>query len=201
MRAPGAVLAEKLGDLTRIAVLGVEYDLAAEVAIDPAADMEQLLLDNVERVAVWERVVAKCRAQVERLEDGLAETVARWRVAYWQGLEDAERKEMHAHLHDETELAEDAADAAAGDKTFAVRRRQRAERRVTAGPAAGRWRRNFSDDLLNAHVNSEPEVATAKKALRQGKSQLHQATCVLKTIEHRSRAISHLCALHRDNRH
>lgn len=198
MKEPGAVLREQLGGLDNVVIRGVTYVLSAEVAIDPKADMEELLLDNVERVAKWERLAATCRATVDRLEDELETERSMWTVQFWAALEKGERDEMQAKPHDETELEQDRADAAAGDDGFKIRRSQRHAARVTMGVAAGRWRRNFSDDILRARVNSAPEMIRARQALREAKSQLHKANCVLRTIEHRSRCISHLCALHRD---
>ena len=199
MRDPRAVLKDALGDLDLVEILGVKVRLSREVTLDTSSDMEELLADNIERIALWERRVAACRLAASSADDDYREAKAVHYAAYYEDMELRERAEMKELLHDETEVDRDKADAEAGDATFTIRRRQRAAARVTGGPAACRWRRNFSDDLVNANVNRSPKVILAKKASRDATNQLDIAQSVLRTLEHRSRAISHLCAIHRDN--
>ncbi len=199
MKSPATVLRELLGDLNTCNVLGNAYDLAAEVAIDPAADMEDLLYDNVERMAKWERLVSSCQREVDKARDLVDEQVALFTVAYWEELKRRERAEMQALSRDEDEAEKDAEREQEGGPGFQLRRRQRAAVRVTHGPAACRWRRNFSDALLNARVTTEPKVASAKQQLRRAKAHLNTASCVLRSLGHRDRVLNHLCALHRDN--
>lgn len=198
-KTPGELLRKSLGDLDRVVVLGVEYILSEEIAIPHAADMEDLVYENAEVVAKWARIVARCRNQVNRAEDDLEELKATYMVAYWEELEKKERDEMAAQLDDETEVAQDRADKAAGDEGWKMRRSTRRASRVTSGVAAGRWRRNFSDDLLRAHVNRTPEIITSKKAKRQADSQLQIAEGILKSVTQRAYSISNLCNIHRDN--
>lgn len=199
MKSPTAVLREELGDLNQVVILDRTYDIAAEVAVNPSADMEELLQDNAERVAKWGRLVSRCQNLVDVAMDKLLELRDEYFVATWDELEQKERAEMHAMVEDETEADADAQDKAAGDKTFKIRRSARLARRVTGGPSALRWRRNFSDDLVKAQANRQPEIVTAKVNLRLVKNQLNIAQSVLRAVEQRSRVISHFCAIRRDN--
>lgn len=186
--------------MTDVVVLGVTYDLASEVHLPQGGDVEALLYDNAERVTKWGRLVARCQASVDKARDELETAKAEFFVGVWDELERRERAELKEFLGgDEDDAAEAAADKAAGDRTFEFRSRAARARKVTGGPAACRWRRNFSDDLVHAQVNREPAIVTLKKALRVTKNQLAIAECVLNAVEHRSRCISHLCAIHRDN--
>lgn len=200
MKDPVAHLRDVLGPLGSVVILGVTVDLAAEVALPPRTeDMEDALYDNVERVMKWGRIVAECERVVARELSKVKELEGHYFVGYWERLEEVERAEMKAHLHDEDELDKDAQDAAAGEQGFQLRRRRRTAARVTSGPAAGRWRRNFSDELVRHHLKNDPVIITAYKTLRLAQHQLNLAKSVSETIDHRSRAISHLCAMHRDN--
>lgn len=175
---------------TTVKFLGREADAIAEVAIPPDADIHELLSEHHERVVLWGKARAKCQAVVRRLQDELDELRGLRFAQYWQAEENRERAEMKEHLHDEDETDK--------DPFHPGRRAKRAAYRAQKGYDAGRWRRNFTDDLINSYVSSDEKVVAAKKALRQAQSELDQVTAVTEALRHRQTALNHLAAVHRD---
>ncbi len=188
MKAPESMLQERIGELRTVKVLGKAYDLHQEVAIPRDADIEDLLYDNVERIAFWGRLVAKCRAETRKAEDALEEAKAFLFMQYYRAYEDSERAEMKQHLLDEKEMLEDP-----------FKRRQKAADRVARGATAARWNRNFSDTLIQSLVNSHEKTVQLRADLRRARNQQDLSITMKDVLEHRSRCISHLAAIHRDN--
>lgn len=200
-RTPGSVLRSLVGTLDRFAVRGLSYVYTEQVPpIDRAADLQDQLEDNVERAAAWRRIVGACRNDVDKARDELEGVRAQLGVLFWQQLEDKERREMREQVHDETETAQDQADQAAGDDGWKARRSARVARRVQGGLAAGRWRPNFTDDLVRYYVNSESQTITAKTALRQAQCSLERAEAVLYALDQRSYTLSNITKIHCDSR-
>ncbi len=191
VKRPESVLKELLGEtVTMVTFLERTIDVIAEVAIPDGSDIHALLEEHAERVAMWGIAQARCRAVVSRLQDELEEERGMRFTQYWQAYEDQERKEMQEHLHDEDEIDK--------DKFHPGRRAKRAAYRIQKGADAGRWRRNFTDDLVNSSVSSDEKVVVAKRALRKARRELDLVTAVTKALEHRQTALNHLAALHRD---
>jgi hypothetical protein len=184
MREPGSILREMLGDAVKVTVLGKPYDLVDEVTIPPG-DLDATLYEHVERVMVWRRILVRCRHRQEQAHDTWKETEGLRFIHYYRELEHREREEMKSFLHDESEAEQDP-----------FRRGRRAAKRVAAGVSAsvGRWRRNFTDDLVWGHVRDDEVVSGLRSAWRTAKRECEVAQAVVDVLEHRMRCISHLCA-------
>lgn len=192
---PELLLERLLPDgMSVLSLFGRTYDLAEQVRIPADADFEELLYEHPERAAVWERLTARCHHEVRRAEDELTEQQAKYLTAVWANLEEQERAEMRGTLHDEHELASDPP-----SDPFQGKRKARAAARVANGMTTARWHRNFSDALVQAYVNRAEPVVAARKALRIARRDLEVARAVVDAMGHRSRCLSHLAALHRDN--
>lgn len=175
-----------------VRILDREVDLLEEVRIPHDGDYRTLLEEHPERVAAWGRAVASLRSKVARVRDELRELEGTVGVAYWQGMEDEERKEMTQTLHDEQEVTRDA--------FHPGRRQKRADLRIAKGFTAARWHRNFSDELVRWHVSSDPKVMEKRAEVRRLRSELDQAMSVVTALEHRRTSLQHLVALYRDDR-
>lgn len=183
MKKPESYLRTLLGDETSVTVLDKEVDLLEVVAI-PHGDLEDVLYDHVERVAAWRTVSSRCRSIYNRAVDDHDNIKSARFVHYWGALEEKERQEMAVHLHEDVP-SEDP-----------FKRRRWAKDRVAQGvqKTLGRWRRNFTDDLVWGYVNNDEAVALKRMHMRKAKKQLDIAEAIVETLEHRMRCISHLCA-------
>lgn len=191
MKNPASTLKRLLGDrVTSVSILGETIDLLQEVAIPRDVPLEDLLYDHAERVALWERFTGVCRRKLQKLQDEMEEWKGRRFIQFWSANESSERAEMTANIHDEDELDK--------DQFSPGRRAKRTQSRVQSGYYTGRWRRNFTDDLIHGFVNSDEKIVTLKKELRSAQHDLDIALAMRKAMEARGMSLNHLCALHRD---
>ena len=189
MKRPESIIQARFGDITEVEILGETVDLIEAVSIPEDIDIAVALAEHPERRALWARVVSEVKRRTERAKDDLEELRAVRFHQYWQTLEERERAEMVEQTFDEDEARD------------AFRRRKRVQARVSQGVKAvvGRWRRNFSDELVWSLVNSDDGIIAARKKLRVLKAQQEVAYGVLEALDQRMRCLSHLSALHRDD--
>lgn len=183
-------IADRLGGLVQVSILGQTIDIAAETDIPRGASFEDLLYDHPHRVMVWKRILAKCATIRNKASDHLEEVRNEVFRHYWDALEVAERKELADGFLDEPDP---------GDP-FRPSTSSIAKARVAKGPVASvpRWRRNFSDDRCWGFVNYDDRVIAARKVLRVAKGEFELARGLCDALEARGRSLSHLCAIHRD---
>lgn len=185
MKTPESFLSELLGDLRVVEVLGRKIDLHEMVEIDPADDLADVLRNHPLLAMTWERIKDKCAARLSRVRDDLGELKSNRFVQVYSVKEDEERKELERCAFDEDMfLPED-------------RRKAMAQRIARGDKAPGRWRRNFSDALVNHFVGSDPEVHDAETQVRIAQSEYNLAESVVKVLEHRRWCLTHLVSLQR----
>ena len=188
-RSPASVIHALFGDIAEVTILGKAVNLLDLVRIPDGADLEELLHENAERRALWGRVLSKCRAAVDKADDDLEHERGVLFHQYWRTLEDREREEMRAEPLDEDVVVDQ------------FRRRKVLKRRVDGGSktSVGRWRRNFSDDLVWSLVHSDDRYQELKKILRKARAQLEVVYGVRDALDVRAKAVMQLAAIQRDN--
>jgi hypothetical protein len=186
VKNPESYLAEALGDLRKVVLNdGTEVDLHGVVRIPKSRELLDILNEHPEKVVVWKRLLAAAKAALAELKDELAVLEGAQFDGYWRHFEEQERVEMQNAVYDET------------DDPF---RRRKATQRHVAHPAgaAGRWRRNFSDDLIHAHVKTDDKIEALKVKVRAAQDQVNVCSGVCDALEHRMRCLSHISAITRD---
>jgi hypothetical protein len=189
MLTPEAFIEARLGPTQVVTICDTVVDLAEEVTIPHARDIEEHLRGHPARAAVWKRLRARALKVLTKLRDELKELEGVKYIHYYKAHEETERQEW-AQFHGTEDDAE----------RDAFGRRQQARDRVARGERAAslRWRRNFSDDLVRAYVNSDDEVLEKRRAIRGAQNHVELADVLCEAMEHRARCLSHLAALHRD---
>jgi hypothetical protein len=175
-----------LGKLDTITVLGQTYRVTEVVAVpayDTNEELEEILLRQPVLFASWRRILARCKARYARATDECEETRCRLFRVYWDALAEREKKEREGAIN--------------GDETQPQRRS-----RVKAEIATGRvfYRRDFTDERVWGFVHSDKQMLESRKTVRQAKAEVEVTEAVLAGLDHRMRCLTHLAALHRDER-
>jgi hypothetical protein len=183
MKAPESYAAKMLGDLDNVEVNGQAVRISKLLRI-PHGDLEGTLYKHVEKVTAWKRILAHCHEALDDANEALEEIKRVRFVHYWQVLEEKERDEMARTLHE------------ADPSTDPFKRKRWVKDRIANGvpERIGRWRRNFTDDLVWGYVHNDDDVILRRRARRDAKRQLEIAQGIVDALEHRMRCISHLCA-------
>jgi len=130
---------------------------------------------------------SQAKAALEEAVEALDEKKTVRFTHYWKVLEEQERDEMASNLHEDTPSSDP------------FKRKRWAKDRIAKGipTTVGRWRRNFTDDLVWGYVHNDDDVILARANRRRAKAQLDIVDGIVETLEHRMRCISHLCARER----
>lgn len=186
MKTPEAYLSSLLGDLQTVTLLGQTVDLYDMVRIAPTDDLEDLLRNHPLLAITWERLKDKCAARLSRLNDDLDALRSQLFVQYYSVHEDEERKELDRAVFDE-------------DMFLPEDKRKAMAARISRGDKApGRWRRNFSDALINHFVGSDPKFAEVEALVRAARNELNLAESIVRVLEHRRWCLTHLAGMYRD---
>lgn len=175
-----------LGRLDEILVLGKSYKVSEIVSVpsfETDEDLETILLHQPILFASWRRLLARCKARHSKVLDECEKTRHHLFRVYWDALSSQEKREREGAVN--------------GDETLTQRRG-----RVKAEIATGRvfYRRDFTDERVWGFVHCDKQMLRARKLVRQAKAEVEVTEAVLAGLDHRMRCLTHLAALHRDER-
>lgn len=175
-----------LGGLNRVTVLGKVHCVVDVVGIPQFSDdeeLESILLHQPILFASWRRILARAKAKLQKAQDQCDETKHRLFRVFWDALADQEKKDRECKIN--------------GDETT-QQRRSRTKYEIANGKAY--YRRDFSDERVWGFVYSDSAMIDARKQVRRARAEVEVTEAILAGIDHRMRCLTHLAALHRDNR-